>query len=275
MGAERPPDGPGGQARDALDPGPRWSQVRERSLINPASAPIPMARPTTLSDDAILEAAREVFLRRGPDATTADIAAHAGVSEGSLFKRWKTKDALRHACLRHVAVERVPWVAGLSARAGQRTLAAQLAAIGLEAIVAFRALMPTICMAGALGEAERREGRWPHPALEARAHLASYLRAERALGRLGDVDVEVLAHAFLGALFAYAHQEFVLAGRDPSPIPAEVFARAHAEMLVAGVAAPRSKARSAASSPAASRAAPHAPRTTSSATSPSSRRRSR
>ncbi|MBU6163239.1 MAG: TetR family transcriptional regulator, partial [Myxococcales bacterium] len=38
-----------------------------------------MARPTTIDDEVILEAARQVFLEEGYAATTASIARRAGV----------------------------------------------------------------------------------------------------------------------------------------------------------------------------------------------------
>ena len=50
-----------------------------------------MARPTVIRDEQILDAARIVFLERGVLATTAEVAQRAQVSEGSLFKRFKTK----------------------------------------------------------------------------------------------------------------------------------------------------------------------------------------
>lgn len=58
-----------------------------------------MVRPTTISNDAILEAARALFVEKGPRATTAEIAARAGVSEGILFKRFGNKGALLKAAM--------------------------------------------------------------------------------------------------------------------------------------------------------------------------------
>jgi AcrR family transcriptional regulator len=58
-----------------------------------------MSRPVTISDDTILEAARELFTEKGPRATTAEIAARAGVSEGILFKRFGSKAALHKAAM--------------------------------------------------------------------------------------------------------------------------------------------------------------------------------
>ena len=53
-----------------------------------------MPRPVSIQDDVILRAAREIFLEKGWDATTSEIAAKAGVSHGIIFKRFKTKQAL-------------------------------------------------------------------------------------------------------------------------------------------------------------------------------------
>lgn len=50
-----------------------------------------MPRPVSIQDDVILRAAREIFLEKGWDATTSEIAAKAGVSNGIIFKRFKTK----------------------------------------------------------------------------------------------------------------------------------------------------------------------------------------
>ncbi len=51
----------------------------------------PVPRPRKIDDATILTAARPLFLEKGPGATTKEVAAHAGVSEGLLFQRYKTK----------------------------------------------------------------------------------------------------------------------------------------------------------------------------------------
>lgn len=53
-----------------------------------------MARPQKLSKDELLDAARQVIARRGPAATTADIAAAAGIRIGSLYYRYPNRDVL-------------------------------------------------------------------------------------------------------------------------------------------------------------------------------------
>lgn len=58
-----------------------------------------MARPVTISDEQILEAARALFTEKGPRATTAEIAERAGVSEGILFKRFGSKAGLHKVAM--------------------------------------------------------------------------------------------------------------------------------------------------------------------------------
>ena len=53
-----------------------------------------MARPTIITEEQVLEAAREIYVRDGINASTIEIAKKAGISEGSIFKRFPTKDAL-------------------------------------------------------------------------------------------------------------------------------------------------------------------------------------
>src|SRR6185503_14433988 len=58
-----------------------------------------MARKRTIADADVLQAAREVLLESGTFGSTRDIAARAGISEATLFKRYPTKTALFLAAL--------------------------------------------------------------------------------------------------------------------------------------------------------------------------------
>ena len=51
-------------------------------------------RPPKIDPAHILKVAREVFLARGIRATTQEVAERAGVSEGSIFYRFKSKEGL-------------------------------------------------------------------------------------------------------------------------------------------------------------------------------------
>jgi hypothetical protein len=75
-----------------------------------------------------------------------------------------------------------------------------------------------------------------HPALEARRKLEGYFEAERRLGRVGKVDVEVLARTFMGALYNFAVMEVMTAPFEPSPLPQPKFVRHLVAMLLGGIA---------------------------------------
>ena len=53
-----------------------------------------MGRPPLISRAALLEIAREVFVRDGLQASIRDVAVKAGISEAAIFKRFPTKAEL-------------------------------------------------------------------------------------------------------------------------------------------------------------------------------------
>ncbi|MEL7975803.1 helix-turn-helix domain-containing protein [Isoptericola sp. F-RaC21] len=54
-------------------------------------------REARANDSAVLAAAREVFSAQGHGASMADVARHAGVGVGSVYRRYPTKEALVEA----------------------------------------------------------------------------------------------------------------------------------------------------------------------------------
>lgn len=58
-----------------------------------------MGRHKTISDDAVLRIARDVFRTHGHTATTRQIADAAGISEAVLYQRFGTKDDLFFAAM--------------------------------------------------------------------------------------------------------------------------------------------------------------------------------
>jgi AcrR family transcriptional regulator len=81
--------------------------------------PTPPEQPRRLRGDAqrnrdrLLAAARELFAERGIDVAMADIARHAGVSNGTLYNRFPTREDLIEA----VFTDRLESMAALAARA--------------------------------------------------------------------------------------------------------------------------------------------------------------
>lgn len=58
-----------------------------------------MTRPKTISDEELLEVAREVFRQEGRTASTRAIARRAGISEGVLYQRFGSKEGLFFAAM--------------------------------------------------------------------------------------------------------------------------------------------------------------------------------
>src|SRR5689334_25016596 len=63
----------------------------------PAHAPRPLRRDAERNRQRILDAAREVFAARGLEVTLDDIAQHAGVGVGTVYRRFPDKEQLIEA----------------------------------------------------------------------------------------------------------------------------------------------------------------------------------
>jgi AcrR family transcriptional regulator len=145
-----------------------------------------MPRPVSIKDQTLIDAARAVFLERGFGATTAEVAERAGVSEGTLFNRFKSKAELFQAAM-EPQLDQLEWLADLDPRVGQGELREHLHELGAAGIEFFRQLMPLVMMSYAnptpsgLPEALTQPN---PPPLRALRHLSSYFEAEIRLGRL-------------------------------------------------------------------------------------------
>ena len=195
-----------------------------------------MARPVTISDEAILDAAKQVFLARGLAGTTADVAAIANVSEGIIFKRYGTKADLFRAAMAHGMREKaVLFFSSLRDRAGRSTLGEELFAVGLEMLAAFRVVVPVVMMtwsnASSCPENALQEGD-PMPVKSIKA-FASYFEAEMKLGRMRRCDPEIVARGWIGAIWHFAMMEVTVP--DFLPLPAETFLRGHIDNLLRGL----------------------------------------
>jgi len=196
-----------------------------------------MARQVTIRDETILDAAREIFLTRGVQATTAEVAERAGVSEGTLFKRFGTKDELfRAAMLSHGA--KIPWIATLDDRVGKGRVRDHMVELGLQIIDFFRVLIPFMMLswshknAGAMPALLTSED--PPPAVALRK-LAGYFEAEERAGRIRKTSPEILARTYVGGLQSFVFFELLMKGRDRPQMSAEEFVRGHVGLLWAGM----------------------------------------
>ncbi len=99
-----------------------------------------MGRHKQVSDEAVLRAAKEVFVDRGFGISTREVARRAGISEAVLYQRYKTKLELFFAAM-------VPPPLALAADAGDRShpgVVKDLGALAMSIMAYFRDAMPVL-----------------------------------------------------------------------------------------------------------------------------------
>jgi AcrR family transcriptional regulator len=176
-------------------------------------------RPPIISDDRLLEAAREVFLSRGIRATTAEVAERAHVSEGTIFHRYKTKDALFRAAMQFDPEQIPKLLDALAPHVGEGDLRATLVALALRILSFGRVAVPMMMMAWSNPGGEYSlEKMLVDDTMMANKRLAEdrWLRGLRVLfdseierGRLAPVSSEILTRMFVGTLRDYCMRELL------------------------------------------------------------------
>lgn len=196
-----------------------------------------MARPRTITDEQIVEAAREVFLEQGFAATTAEIARRASISEGTLFKRYASKEDLFEAAVG--LHDYAHWRDALLGRLGQGEVRRNLEAAFMDFLKEAAAIVPnlmTVLSRGHSPEHNRLLERLGNPVRRDGQVIAQYLRAELALGRVRPLDADVAALSIMGALTTYVHQEHMMVPSGHEPVEAGRFVRGLLDLLWPGLA---------------------------------------
>ena len=187
-----------------------------------------MARPITITDEQILEAARAVFLKDGFNASTVEIAQRAGVAEGTLFRRWDTKEGIFRAAMKPPAVP--SWVRELDKLCGQGDMRDNLMRIVREIIYFAQERIPFVML------------RWSHkpsssdpvPADEGGPavardcrRLAQFLHQEVNLERLRPCQAEMVARLLIGPCLNLVLDSVV----NKQPLTAEEIERFTADLV--------------------------------------------
>jgi AcrR family transcriptional regulator len=203
-----------------------------------------MPRPVSIQDDVILRAAREIFLEKGWDATTSEIAAKAGVSHGIIFKRFKTKQALFQSAMQEESNWGQTIPALLNSSLGRKDVESTLVELGTLFAEKFLVLIPTLmmawsnkqeteCQAPSANAANKQRAT---KALQAVKTIAAYLQAENRLGRIRDTDFEVVAQAFVGALWHHAFLQVMLTGGKSGPAKERRYVKRLVKAIWSGIA---------------------------------------
>ena len=169
-------------------------------------------RPRQILEEDILNAARDVFREDGHATTTANIAKRAGVSEGILFYRYKTKVALLTAVI-HREVQPVKLLLEIENIAGQRTLKENLAIIIVTLLESVSRVHPFMELAETSPASHKIRqvlfSKGKPPPIQIVELIAGYFEAEMRLGRVRTIDARIAALAAFGACIDYvrSHHE--------------------------------------------------------------------
>jgi AcrR family transcriptional regulator len=216
----------------------RLARSTTRGGQAPATAPAlegrPRGRPPVVSTERLLEVAREVFLEFGIRATTLEVARRAGVAEGTLFHRFKSKDELFRAAMQFDPDQALAFVESLPSLAGRGELRATLVRFAEEFLHLGRVAVPVMMMSWSNPESQlcspfagERSERFRRVV---RA-ISSFFEAEMGLGRMRRKNPEVLARMLLGSLHHYCVSELV--AQEVGGISLSNFAREVVDVLLA------------------------------------------
>lgn len=212
-----------------------------------ASTARPRGRPPVISRERLLEIAREVFLELGIRATTAEVARRAGVAEGTLFLRFKTKADLFREAMQFDPDQALARVEQLPERAGSPDLRATLVDFAEQFLRIGRVALPVMMMTWSNPEQGGCPERAPERATRHRrvvGALSRFFQLEFESGRLRTGEPEVLARMLVGSLHHFVMAEAV-AGEPLGSFSAPEYAAHVVEALLrsAGLAAPAERSR--------------------------------
>ncbi len=192
-------------------------------------------RPPSIREDEILDAARDVFREQGHAATTAEIARRAGVSEGILFYRYKTKEALLAAVIQR-ETEPPERLRELVKEAGRRSLASNLEIL-VETILDSTLRVHPLMELGLTSPSSEVIHRTlmstaAKPSPEQTVELiGAYLLAETRIGRVRTMDPIPVARAIFGGCIDFVHSR-----RLPHPTGNRAsFVQGIVQLLLSGV----------------------------------------
>jgi AcrR family transcriptional regulator len=210
-----------------------------------ASGARPRGRPPVISRERLLEIAREVFLELGIRATTAEVAKRAGVAEGTIFLRFKTKADLFREAMQFDPDLAIARVEQLPERAGVGDLRETLLDFAEHFLRVGRVAVPVMMMtwsnpehAGCLERAPERATRYQRVI----GSLRRFFELEFAAGRLQQGEPEVLARMLMGSLHHFVMGE-AIAGEPVGSFSAPEYAVHVVDSLLrsAGLAVPAAR----------------------------------
>ena len=185
-----------------------------------------MPRNKTISDEVLLASCRETFLVEGVGVSTKVLASSAGVSEGVLFQRFRTKDDLFFASMHLPA----PDLSAALGKARDKSTEQGLTELAAAAFAYLRAQMPAMLLVVS------------HPAYLSKSRPAALLMDARSISEpfhrfLSTCDAkaedpEMVTQLIVSALLARAMHESIGVN---SPRNTREWLRRTVRTLVAGL----------------------------------------
>jgi AcrR family transcriptional regulator len=177
-----------------------------------------MARPRKITDEEILNAAKQVFLEKGVEASTLEIAELAGISEGSIFKRFSTKRALFLAAMSLSA--NPPWAKLLSQQEPTAETKQQLIQVCIQMIEGYQEILPRVMMVASQGQMPfPPPGGLLPPPIRDRQLLETFLLRAIANGYLHpSCDATTASYMIVGTIVNYVMSQ-TIATKMSCPLP--------------------------------------------------------
>lgn len=165
-----------------------------------------------ISTERLLEVARGVFLELGIRATTAEVAARAGIAEGTIFHRFRSKEELFRAAMNFDPDSGPALVEALRARACVGDLRRTLVEFTQQFLELGRVALPVMMMSWSNPESHLYQERSEKVARFERVlrALTAFFGDEMRAGRLRRADPEVMSRMLLGSLHHFCMSEIFI-----------------------------------------------------------------
>jgi AcrR family transcriptional regulator len=201
-------------------------------------------RPPSIDQEELLDVARVVFLEKGFRATTQEVAERAGVSEGSLFHRFRTKEALFRSAMNLDPEELQEQVGATLASVRGAPIEEALTTLGRRLLDLGRLHIPLLMMTWSNPEPCSEPGHAERKVAYKQIlyRVMAYFDEQVQTGKLRAIDTEALTRVFMGALHHYCMVRVMNPESENVMIPENMYLRGLVDLILHGALPPTSKA---------------------------------
>ena len=193
-------------------------------------------RPPSIDQEKLLGIARDLFLEKGIRATTQEVADRAGVSEGAIFHRFKTKEALFKEAMGFDIGSIPRRMTEAILQAEEFEIREALIHVAMTMLDIGREAVPMMMMSWSNPDCN---GQFP-----AEAHrtafetmlkrFAQYFEVQMAEGKMRKMDGEIVTRVFMGALHHYHMVKMMLGPANDRLLPEGMFVRGLVDLILGG-----------------------------------------